>query len=88
MFTITRTHLFTRWTLLPTREDQMNAEWIATTLRFLISYNETLTGNQFADRVEQHCDTANPKTAFAAAFLRSIDARRCHPQQLRLPIQP
>jgi len=71
MFTITRTHLFTKWTKLDSEADQETARWIATTLGYLLARNETLTADQLAERVEQHYDASNPKTAFAIDFLRS-----------------
>ena len=71
MFTITRTHLFTKWTKLDSEADQDTARWIATTLDFLIEFNETLTGPELAARLEGYSYPVNPKTAFAIDFLRS-----------------
>ena len=70
MFTITRTHLGTKYTAMTSESDRETAEWIATTTDFLLKFNETLTGPELADRLEQYVDPANPKTAYALRWLR------------------
>ena len=70
MFTITRTHLGTKYTTMTSESDRTTAKWIISTLDYLLKFNETLTGPELADRLEQHADPTNPKTAYALRWLR------------------